>query len=179
MKEFLEPSLIRWNLRYGVRAEPDAGSWKANSGMKSRIMLEMLEEKKEDIVFLDADSTIERFPELFARIPEEYDIACHWLDWDKQYGKKNEPLELLSGTLLWRYNDTALELLKYWIDEVCLRPNLWEQKCLHEALKKFPVRVFDLPYEYCAIKRKNGTTACEEPVILHHQKSREYRRRKK
>lgn len=180
IKTYLEPSLIRWNLRYGIRAEPDGGSWQVNTGMKSRIMLEMLEEKKEDIVFLDADAEILQFPELFGRIPEEYDIALHWLNWEKQYGKKNMPLELLSGTLFWRYNEKALNLLHTWIKTVKDNPTIWEQKCLHTALKKHPeIKVYDLPYSYCSIIDRWGKNPCDNPVIVHNQVSRTLRRRKK
>ena len=51
--------------------------WGKNVAQKPFIILQLLDEGKDNIVFVDADATIEQYPQLFHDIPEEYDIACH------------------------------------------------------------------------------------------------------
>ncbi len=181
MKDFLLPTLIKWKLKYDVQGVENLGDWSKNTGYKSKFIIDMLEKHKEDVIFLDADATVEQYPIVFEQIPEEYDMACHFLDREKQWRLLNRPKELLSGTMLWRYKPKVLDLLKRWRQKVLDNPKVWEQKILQAMIDKGEdVKIYDLPAGYTAIAMGNGKPKAyvTDVVILHHQVSRKYRSKK-
>ena len=170
---------LLWNFR-GVISE---GSWKKNTGLKPHILYECLKELRDDkdrIVYLDADATIEKFPSLFNEIPQEYDLACHFLDWKEWYGYEDSVKELLTGTLYIRKSDRIMALMRDW-EEESRSGEVWEQKILQKLLKTTysDIKVYPLPLEYCYITSlPNGDkprVQCD-PVISHHQVSRTLRK---
>ena len=90
MGEFLQPTLDKYNLPYDIQGVKDLGSWSKNTSYKGKFILDMLEKHKKTLVILDADATIEQYPTLFSQIPQEYDMAVHYLDWC--YDEKTEIL---------------------------------------------------------------------------------------
>ena len=64
MSTKLLPSLEKWNLDYDIEGIDDRGNWFANTSYKAEFILNMLNKHKQDVCFLDADATIEKFPEL-------------------------------------------------------------------------------------------------------------------
>ena len=180
--ENLIASYERWNLSYDVKGIPDRKSWAENTAMKSKIIKEMLLKYKEPVVFLDADATIEKFPELFFQIPNNVDLAFHHFNWfghwRNQWENKTR-IELLSGTMYWGYNEKTLNLLDEWIVKVQEHIHKWEQKILEEIVyAKNNLNIMDLPAEYCCVIRQNNTIPnyIKEPVIIHWQASRQYKR---
>ena len=71
MNNHLLPSLKRWNLQYDIEEVKDFGSWQLNTGFKSKFIKKMLLKHKQNICFLDADATIEQYPDLLFNIPDE------------------------------------------------------------------------------------------------------------
>jgi hypothetical protein len=184
MKKYLLPSLQKWNLKYDIAETEDLGNWQANTGFKCKFIKEMLLKYKKDICFLDADATIESYPDLLFKIPEEYDIAIHLLDW-MLFWRNNagqEQRELLSGTMIVKYNEKAFKLLDEWIKQVEIQKTVKEQKVLEKIVLNNPkYNMYDLPPAYCAIKKFDGSIPeyVGKPIILHHQMSRLYRNKKK
>jgi len=155
------------------------GSWQRNVAEKPRIIRELLE-KHDKLVFLDADATVEQYPKLFDEIPEQYDIAFHTLNWNEFYGYKQTGtvLELLSGTMYFRNRPKVKTLCDAWYEKA-VKSSMWEQKVLQEIIKDFKLKTYALPIEYCAIVRSKNflnLSPIKNPVILHHQKSREMKR---
>lgn len=182
MKTHLLPSLQKWNLIYCIKEIKDLGSWQLNTGFKSLFIKEMLIRHKEDICFIDADATIEQYPDLLWNIPNNYDIAIHLLDWMQFWrGKEGEAQrELLSGTMVIKYKESTLKLLDEWIQQVEIDKNTKEQKVLENIVLNNPkYNVYDLPPSYCAIKKFDGSVPkyIGEPIILHHQASRRYKKK--
>jgi len=179
-KSHLIPSLKRWNLRCDVQGLPSLGNWLSNVSLKPKFILDMLNKHKEDVVFLDADATIEQKPELLDNIPSEYDIAVHYLDWNTWYGKGNKK-ELLSGTMFLRNNPKVKSLYEEWYKE-SKKYKRWEQLILEDIIKeRGDIKVYELPLSYCYIKSRPNDKqplVLLNPVILHHQVSRKYKRRK-
>ena len=175
MNDYLLPCLEKWELKYDIQEVKNLGSWQNNTSYKPTFILEMLEKHKEDVVFLDADATIEQYPKLFFEIPNEYNIACHWLDWYK-FWKNTEgesKRHLLSGTMMIRYNLETVDYIKKWID-ACKNSTQWEQRILQQIIEKDNYKTYNLPIEYCAIKKENRDLI-DNAVIVHHQVSRQYR----
>ncbi len=183
MRYYLLKSLIKWDLKTRIVGVEDLGTWQKNTGYKSTFIKKMLLKYKEDICFIDADATIESYPELLFNIPIEYDIAIHFLDWQRFWRNKEgqEQRELLSGTMVVKYKEKALKLIDEWIKQVEIQKTVKEQKVLENiVLNNNNYKIYDLPASYCAIKKFDGSIPeyIGKPVILHHQKSRELKNRK-
>lgn len=181
MNTHLLPSLKKWNLDYDIEEIDDLKSWKANTDYKPTHLLKMLKKYKQDICFLDADATIEKYPELLFNIPKEYDIAVHQLDWYKFWRKQggHSQRELLSGTMVWRNNEKTYNLLYQYIQKCAQGQKCLEQKILSRLLLDNPqYKIYDLPAEYCCIINRDGSIPehyVKEPIILHHQASRKHK----
>lgn len=180
VNEFLLPSLKRFNLPYDIAYPENRGSWVKNTHMKAEIIKEMLLKHKQPIVFLDADATIHSYPAIFDTL-ENYDIAYHSLDWNYYWHDRigREKRDLLSGTLYLNYNEIVLNLLDKWI-KLNSELDRWEQRNLQDIIEKNKkdYRIFELPIQYAAIiKMDNKVPAfIQNPIIVHHQKSRIYRK---
>ena len=182
LREYLLPSLKKWCVEYQIIRINDLGSWQVNTGYKCKLIKKMLVKHNQDICFLDADATIELYPELLFKIPEEYDIAIHMLDWQRFWHNKEnqEQYELLSGTMVVKYNKTTLKLLDEWIQQVEIQKTVKEQKVLEKIVLNNPkYNIYNLPVSYCAIKKFDGSIPeyIGKPIIIHHQISRKYKNR--
>ena len=184
-EKYLEPSLVKLNLPSYIEIVEEFGSWKVNTDYKPLFVLNCLNSMGCDIVLTDVDSRINKYPILFDKIPEQYDIAAHTFRWDLHYGRPSDKgkTELLSGTLYLRNNDKVKRLVKKWIE---LIPDYnWEQNALQEAIKQMPdINVLNLPRKYCYISTTprgiNGgvpAVVVKDPVISHFQESRKQKRR--
>jgi len=88
---YLLPGLKKWGLKYDIEYPEDKGSWQANTHLKAEFIKRMILKHKQAVVFLDADATIEKYPNLFFKLEQEkYDISYHELDWC--YSKDTEVL---------------------------------------------------------------------------------------
>ena len=178
LNQYLIPTLQKFNLPYDIAYPDSRGNWKNNTHMKAEIIKEMLLKHKQSIVFLDADATIERYPEIFDTL-QDYDIGVHYFDYKRfWHGQLGGELEVLSGTLYLNYNDKILSLINDWIVQNKIDSH-WEQKNLQKVLKlkENELRIFPLPIEYIAIVKPTykPPSFIKEPVILHHQASRLYK----
>ena len=180
VKEYLIPSLKKWNLTYDIDYMEDKGSWEANIQYKPLFIKQMLLKHKESIVSLDADATVERYPELFDKL-KDYDIAYYELDWYKFWKNQegNSKREVLGGTIYFNYNEKILQFIEEWIIEQ-KKNGGWAQKNMQKVLERWKdkLNVYILPIEYCAIVkvRDKVPNFIKNPCIIHHQISRKYRR---
>lgn len=170
MHKYLLPSLEKFNLKYEISIIENKGSWKANTDYKPKFILDKLQ-SYDTICWLDSDAVINKYPELLFTIEES--LALHTLDWGLQYNKPGTT-ELLTGTLL--INNSCIELVKQWITN-CEHFN-WEQQALQDIIFKNNIKYYNLPAEYCTVIKKDGSIPeyVKDPVIVHYQKSREYKR---
>ena len=184
MNTHLKPSLERWNLIHDIEAVEDFGNWQKNTSYKAKFVLQKLLQHKKPVVFIDADATIEKHPSLFWEIPEDYDIAVHYQDWYKQW--RNDPcgkrFDLLSGTVMFRYNERVLSLVRKWVERTKISTK-WEQKVLQALTEENKdIKVFKLPVTYCTVIMKKGEipnyVKKEDVIILHHQASRRLKNRR-
>lgn len=178
VEELLIPSLTKWNLRYDIDYIEDRGSWVKNIYYKPEFINKMLHKHKEPIVSLDADATIEKFPELFSRLSDDIDLAAHYLDWHSWYGKGDKK-ELLGGTLYFNYNEKVLNMVNDWMITQ-KNTEQWAQAVLAKTLEVHKdIKIYELPLSYCYIKtlpQGEEPLVKLDPIILHHQVSREFKR---
>jgi len=171
---------LNWiELEYDFHVVPNLGSWQKNTSYKATFAKEMLLKHNRNVVLLDVDCRVFRYPELFNLIPEQYNIAAHHLDHDTWYQNNSHKKEFLSGTLFLRNVPQTFELVTKWEDR-CKISTEWEQKILDAVIKENSVEVFDLPLRYCYINEvrpgQPPFIACDDVVIKHYQASRTEKR---
>ena len=166
----LKSSLDNFSLKYDIQPVSDMGSWQKNTYYKAIFIRQMMDKHPDrDLLWLDADAIVWRFPEIFRGL--ESDIAFYSYGWR---GQKY----LCSGTLYIKNNDKMKSLVSAWIEENqnWINTSKFEQKVLQELLQqekwKSTISVFDLPEKYCYIE---GLMFHGRPVIEHFQASRRYK----
>ncbi len=116
-------------------------------------------------------------------IPEEYDIALYYLNWKAHYGRDTDEgkYEMLDGTVFWRNNEKNKIFIKELI-ELSTEKGIDHQKTMAKMLDapESLINVFPLPrtYSYLSTKPDGSKPAIiiENPVIVHHQMSRQARK---
>jgi hypothetical protein len=160
----LKASLEQHHAPYFICGVRSLGSWEKNCQYKADFILGAMSKFHTDIVWIDADAVITKYPSLFDSL--ECDIAYHYLP---------KRRELLSGTLFIKNNERMKNVVKEWI-ALNGTNNKWDQKNLQEVVEKNgALHRHILPASYCKIF-DNRTQEAEEPVIIHYQASRRYRK---
>ena len=151
---YFRASMDELNLDYKFIVMPSQSNWTANTNLKPQVIEQALNEINGDILLVDADAKIQNYPSLFDEIPEEYDMALHYLDRDKWYNriyKEHDKFDTLSGTLFFRNRKICKDLIAKW-KEYSLVNNQPDQENLKLAIKDFPqLKIYSLPVEYCWI----------------------------
>jgi hypothetical protein len=80
INKYLLPSLLKFNLPNQIYKKPNLHDWQRNGRQKFEIIYNQLMTDNKNIVFLDADAEITKFPELFYQISDDYDVGAHLLD---------------------------------------------------------------------------------------------------
>lgn len=158
----LLPSLAKLDIPHDIVGLKSLGRWNLNIYQKAHVIRDMLRKHSDvNVVWLDADAEVLRYPTLFDEIAG--DFACHF-----RRGKG-----LSSGTMFFRNNGRIAELVNAWIAAIELHPQhgtITEQKVLQGLLPAHPnVEVERLPLAYSMIFDREQVP---EPVIVHHQASR-------
>jgi len=177
--------LVKSALKVGVPLKtyglPATGSWRGNLNHKSATILKAFEEfPDKDIVFVDADAIIHRWPALFDELSTKavYDVSACFFSYTKRSGDKDE---LLSGTLWFRNAEVGRALVRRWHEIGLERRDVRHQYCLKLAIQELqrsgiPVRVFRHPFAYTCIFDYRQARKGVAPVIEHYQASRRFRR---
>jgi hypothetical protein len=177
----LEASLIEHNLDYHLFSCEPLGSWRQNLNYKSKIILESFDlYPDKDIVFIDADGVVQKYPTLFDKLSEDHahDIAAHFHPYK---GTNINGGSLLSGTLWIQNNDRGRMLVKEWDKIGRAHPTIRHQHCLRLAINELKkagvdIRVYRLPREYTLIFDYYRGRNRPDPVIEHFQASRKFRK---
>jgi len=176
INKYLIPSLEKLKLKWHVYAIETKGDWKSNAIMKPIILQKaLIEFPDNDIIWEDADSEVLQDPSLLFNIPEEYDIAVHYLNWKAQYGR--EGMEMLDGTVFWRNTAKVRDFIDHLIKD-STEKGIDHQKTMAKMLEiNKAFNVFPLPrtYSYLSSQPNGEKPAIEikNPVIVHHQLSRQ------
>jgi len=183
MNTYLLPSLKKWKLDYHIEKVIDLQNWNANTSYKPTFILNTMNKFKEDVVFLDADAIIESYPQLLFDLPKETDFGAHWLDWYLNWRNQTggDNFHLLSGTMFIKYNEKMIKIFEQCIRDCKEAPNVWEQKILERIIEKqVDLNIYKLPASYCVVinMKKEVPNYIKEPVIIHWQKSREFKNRR-
>ena len=158
-------SVLKFKMRFHIKPAPSLGTWEKNCQYKAIYILNALKMFDEDILWVDADAVFNGYPILFDEM--EGDIGYHYLEHRR---------EILSGTLFLKNNAKVKELVEKWI-EINSTNDLWDQKNLQTAIETSDSLVHNrLPAEYCRIYDNKHQHLTTEPVIVHYQASRRFKR---
>ena len=175
-KNFVE-SLKEFNLPHDVTAIDNRGDWYANMQYKPVFLKQMLEKHHSNsVVYVDIDAIFCRYPNYFDKLDQDQEqdvnVAVHILNHSK-YRRKNQPPELLSGTIFLKNTVKTKQIVNEWIQECKKDSKMWDQRALANVLKKYKYHL--LPEEYVVIF--DYMSSIKNPVIKHFQASRESRRK--
>lgn len=159
--EKLIASLVKFNIPYDIECINNLGDWDKNTRYKALLIKKKLEQY-DKVVFIDADAVVMQYPILFDQL--ECDIAVHL----------RNGTELLSGTLYLQNTSLTKQLVNVWIqkNKTC---TAIEQRNLQSVIKTIPgLRLVELPGNYTKIFDTMKNVG--EPVIVHNQASRKFRK---
>lgn len=142
------------------------GRWIDTIYWRAQFIQIMLVKHARDVVWLDCDAVMERYPYLFDNFQGDFGAHIH----DFRHRKS----ELLGGTMYFAHTPKTMELVDRWIK---LNNSMPQQKLsqwvLEEAVKGWDGKFVNLPAQYCQIF--DLMKECGEPVISHWQASRQFR----
>ncbi|MCY3974497.1 MAG: hypothetical protein OXF02_03010 [Simkaniaceae bacterium] len=164
-------SCKRFGLESEIEGVPSRGRWDRNCAYKPRFLIEKAVRHKRALVWVDADATFLRYPDLFRTLSCDMALRVH------DALPVTHPSKVLTGTIYLAYTEAVLCVLDLW-DRECRNmltsglQEVWDQVALKCALASGPEVAFaTLPESYCAIRDKS-TLAEEEVIISHRQASR-------
>jgi hypothetical protein len=146
-----------------------AGNWVQNCGQKPTVLIQACLELQQPFLYVDADARFQSHPHLFDLDWTHYDIGVHYF----------KETELLSGTIYVNPKPRTIQLLSSWEDMTKINPGRWDQKNLNDVINAdWTYKVLRLPSEYAFIydKSKQHYGHIENPVIVHYQASRKYKK---
>lgn len=161
-KKLIE-SLEKLGLPYEIEVIDTLGSWQKNTQYKAIFIRKMMDKHDGNLVYLDADCVVRRYPELFDTLDNKgIDFAVHYY--------KGE--QLASGTMYFANCPFVAAFVDSWIELNKQNPDTLDQQTLQNLLKNGwkNLQVLVLPPEYCKIF--DLMVDIKDPVIEHFQASR-------
>lgn len=145
-----------------VQGYPGQGTWVRNAGLKPVFISSMLEKYDDDLLYLDVDARIRKYPSLIDAF--HHDVGVHY----------RRGTELLSGTIFLKNRPEVHAMVKRWVAYQSRHPDTWDQRTLQEVLEDSNLDIFDIPAAYTQIFDRMAHHG--EPIIEHMQASRRYKK---
>jgi hypothetical protein len=151
--------LREYDIPHHIELFPGKGTWQKNNHYKADFIYEKLQRYQQPIVWLDADTEIRQYPDLFNTL--KCDIAVNYFK-----GK-----QLCGGVMYFDYSPAAFTLIQLWQEENARHPDRWESDNLDRAIEKMMphITIHQLPREYCTF---DLCTDQSNPVLWSRQASR-------
>ena len=162
----LKETMDHYGLSYHFYPIDNTGKWESNCAMKSKVLLQALDDFNDNILYLDSDARILQQPP-FEQIEKDVPGICVW------HPKYRRNGETLSGTIYFPNNDVSRALIKEWIAEQQKNTNEWDQRVLERIYKKHPHYLMSHDW-INIVGLADGTylLKTDNPIILHTQASR-------
>jgi SAM-dependent methyltransferase len=163
--ERLHNGLEEFGLEYELFMIDSLGGWELNCAFKSAFVVEQMMKSGRPVIWLDADSTLERQPSLLFEIKDDFAV--------------NRTLNAIfnSAVVYFSNSPASLELAVRWRDRCKADPLTWDQTHLQSAWAdnsfQGPLSSYWLPDAYAQIFDRDVDHA--ETVIRQWQASREAR----
>jgi hypothetical protein len=161
---------IKWYHEY-IQSQ---GNWYKNTCYKPFFLIDCLDKfPDKNIILLDVDAKIIKYPKLFETIPDKFNFGCYILNQNEYYRNGSNRVEHLTGTLFISNTIQSRFFVKEWIIRT---GNGTDQDSFDQMINGYKPNIFSLPIEYCRITSlPNGNEpniSCQEPVIEHYAASR-------
>lgn len=169
-------SLERFDLPYKIYDIPSRGSWIKNVQMNEEVILGAMDEfPGKEIISLDADSVIQRYPALFETL--DCDFAAHYHIWPRGNRK-----ELFCSTMYFKNCAVVKRFLTSCIERYQKHPTTRQQPNMmavfegkwNDIVWRKALRFTNLPPQYCKIFDLMGEI--KYPVIEQFQASRRFKK---
>lgn len=163
----LEESLIKFELPFEIEFIDTLGSWVKNVHYNHELILKMMEKYPDkDIVSLDADAVVNKYPALFDTI--HCDFAAHFHEW--KHGR-----ELFCSTMYIANTNKMRAFFTACIQRHEKFPNERQQPCVQATLAEWEneVMFMNLPPQYANIF---DLVNVKFPVITQYQASRRFKK---
>ena len=177
----LEYSCKKFGLSYKSYPIPNQKDWVKNCAQKSAVIKKALDEFDCDVVWLDADAVIFKYPEFFDKLSERKDFdICAYIN-RKPFALKKYPQGMLiSSTIYFKNNDNTKRLVDAWEHENEKKEYLeWDQRTLQTVVENGKYKKIEFPNTYIKEKPKGNRDVSvlerQGVVIGQKQISREYR----
>lgn len=173
----LEKSLIKFGLEYYFEGIENTGDWRKNCHQKVRFVQRCLEKFDRDIIQMDSDCVILKFPELFEQL-QEYDIGAHVTPSENFHLKRwHTATDLHNVSVLYLKNNAKVKkLVEAWVKRDATLEDHIDDISFSKALKEFKefeeIKEIRFPDRYVHIYDR---PLKEEPVIELYQASRRLR----
>ena len=174
--KILNLSCKKFEIPLVITEVEDKGSWVKNCAFKSYYIYEMLMTLKTDVLWLDSDSCIMKYPELFDHIKEDFAIRAEpghktkkpigreQISLPSNWPESLSPRWFNSGTIFFKNTDKSKEMCRRWLQLSSKNETDWDQWTLQQAWCDTQPSTYWLPREYCQIKKIHGE---QGSVILH------------
>jgi len=171
----LEKSLIRFGLEYYFEGIENTGSWRKNVHQKVCFVQRCLEKFDRDIIQMDSDCEIIKFPELFDQL-QEYDVGVHITPREtfQHKGEWKTITDLVNVSVVYLKNCAEVKkMIDAWVKRDATLEDHIDDISFAKTLKEFKeIKILRFPDRYCHIFDR---PLKEEPVIELYQASRRLR----
>jgi len=166
----LKKSCKKFNLDLKIKEYSNLGSWKKNTLIMPSFIKRMMDKYRDrSIVYLDADAEVVSMPKLFFEL--DCPIAVHQAVWS-DYVEGNNSIVTCSGTMFLNNGDESRDIVERWGVECDAHPEVTDEVSLVKIMGN---NFYNLPARYCKIF--DYMEKVKDPVILHHQASRRFKKK--
>lgn len=147
----------RLNLTHRIEPRKNTGSYSKNTCVKPHFIRECLESETDDLLWVDVDGSILKYPSILSTLSMSHDIGA------KKRIDRSQDLSWHVGTLWLNNNPMVKEFVNSW----CEIHTSTDDRSFDVAFKKAKnIRFYDIPPEYFFIHKKNHPIP-PDTVILH------------
>ncbi len=170
----LMEELHLFGFEYDVEGILSFGSWQKNTQYKAKFIAGMMEKyPRRDILWLDVDSSIYQYPDLFDNA--NFDLGVHEIDWAKYTHGARKDKQLANAVIYLKNIDPVRRFVQDWIalNEKC--SGRIEMVTMADVLSRWKDKLNfrNIPASYCQIFDSMALEGY--PVIEQRQASRRYR----
>ena len=163
-----------FGFEHDVQGIPSFGSWQKNTQYKAKFIAGMLEKyPKRNILWLDVDSSIYQYPDVFDNA--DFELGVHKIDWVRYTNGRRKDKQLANAVIYLKNVDKVRRFVHAWVRLNEEQPERIEMQTMAETLNKWEgkLKFHNLPASYCQIY--DLMAAEGYPVIEQRQASRQYR----
>ncbi len=163
-----------FGFEHDIQGIPSFGSWQKNTQYKAKFIAGMMEKHpNRDILWLDVDSSIYQYPNLFDNAT--FDLGVHKIDWAKYSHGRRKDKQLANAVIYLKNIGKVRRFVYDWVRLNEKNPDRIEMQTMADILKLWEKKLnfHNLPASYCQIYDSMATEGY--PVIEQRQASRQYR----